>query len=231
MLELLKEITRLGYLEDWPGSGEALISLLRGITCLRAGVLWAGIRHLDQVGRWHTAATQLLGKFVPEETLRNTAAELYHNDFRRDKRLLLILGVALGAQALTVPDYFATAPRFVTHVVGLRYGSRAAEAAALAPGMPVLLVREPENPHDAGAVAVLAPWGTPLGYLRRPLAAVLSARIDAGETFAARVAALCPEHDDPNARLHIEVQQTEATVRVRLLRVEGPAPCCRTVRQ
>lgn len=73
--------------------------------------------------------------------------------------------------------------------------------------MPVFLVREPKNPHDPNAVAVLAPWGAPLGYLHRPLAAVLSARIDAGEAFSACVATILGEACDPDERLHVEVWQ------------------------
>lgn len=220
VLALLKDVARLGYIEEWPGSGEDLIFLLQGIDCLQKGIIWAGIRNLEAVARWHLPATRLLDKYLHEEVLLNAAAELYHNGFRRDKRLLLVLGAVLGARALTVPDYFANAPRFVTRVVGLHYGSRAAEAAALTLGMPVFLVREPENPHDPNAVAVLALWGAPLGYLHRPLAAALTARCEKGETFAARVAAVLGEACDPNERLHIEVWRGDSPEKICFVQCE-----------
>ncbi|MGQ9513274.1 HIRAN domain-containing protein [Thermodesulfitimonas sp.] len=218
MLALLKDVARLGYLEEWPDDGGTnLIVLLRGIQHLQQGALWAGIRDLEAVGRWHALAAKLLAKYVPEEVLLNATAELYHNAFKRDKRLLLVFGAILGPAALTVPDYFVTAPRFVTRVVGLRHGTRLAEAAELAPGMPVYLVREPENLHDPNAVAVLAPWGAPLGYLHRPLAAALTARCERGESFAACVVTLCGEAYDPNERLHIEVRRDASASTIRIL--------------
>lgn len=210
MLALLKDVARLGYIEAWPGSGEDLIFLLQGIDRLQKGVIWAGIRDLEAVDRWHPLAAKLLAKYVPEEVLLNAAAELYHNGFRRDKRLLLILGAVLGPAALAVPEYFAVAERFITRVVGLRYGHRFEELEALEPGMLLYLVREPENPHDPNAVAVLAPWGAPLGYLHRPLAAALTARCEKGETFAARVAAVLGPDADPNERLYIEVWREDS---------------------
>lgn len=205
MLDLLKEVAHLGYLDAWPTEGEDLFALLRGIDGLRKGAIWAGIRSLEEVTGWHPLAAKLLAKYVSEDVLLNTAAELYHNAFERNSRLLLVLGSLLGPAALAVPAYFAVASRFVTRVVGLRYGERCRELAALKPGMPVYLVREPENRCDPNAVAVFAPWGRHLGYLRAPLAAALSARCAAGEAFAARVAAVLGPGCDPNERLHIEV--------------------------
>ena len=223
MIALLKEIAQRGYLEEWPGSGEDLVSLLRGVNRLQKGAIWAGLAELQKVGRWHALATHLLAEYVTQETLLNAAAELYHNNFQRDKRLLLVLGSVLGPAALTAVDYFTQAARFITRVVGLRYGSRLAEAAALAPGMPVYLVREPENPHDSRAIAVLTPWGAHLGYLRAPLAAVLSTRIDSGETFAARIAAICGEAADADERLHIEVWRDNSPEKICFVFCE-PAP-------
>lgn len=224
MLTLLKDVARLGYLEEWPDDGGTdLIVLLRGIRHLQQGALWAGIRDLEAVGRWHALAAKLLAKYVPEEVLLNATAELYHNAFKRDKRLLLIFGAILGPAALTAPDYFITAPCFITRIVGLRHGARLAEAAELAPGMPVYLVREPENLHDPNAVAVLTPWGAPLGYLHRPLAAVLTTRCEQGESFTARVVAFCGEAYDPNERLHIEVRRDDAAATIRLVSYEPAA--------
>ena len=81
-------------------------------------------------------------------------------------------------------------PRFVTRVVGLCYEDRQKALAALHPAMPVSLVLEPENRYDPNAVAVVAPRGAQLGYLRASLAALLARRYARGGVFAARVAAV-----------------------------------------
>ncbi|MGQ9498629.1 MAG: hypothetical protein ACUVSP_10175 [Desulfotomaculales bacterium] len=59
--------------------------------------------------------------------------------------------------------------------------------------------------HGPHAVAVIAPWGAQLGYLRASLAAILAPRYARGEVFAARVAAVMGPDYDPNDRLYIEV--------------------------
>lgn len=70
-------------------------------------------------------------------------------------------------------------------------------------GMPLQLVREPENPHDARAVRV--DWqGYVLGYLPRVENSTVSRALDAGEAVEARIARL-REHRNPWQRLEIEV--------------------------
>lgn len=70
-------------------------------------------------------------------------------------------------------------------------------------GMPLQLVREPENPHDARAVRV--DWqGHVLGYLPRVENSTVSRALDAGEAVEARIARL-REHRNPWQRLEIEV--------------------------
>lgn len=68
MLELLKDVARLGYIEEWPGSGDELIFLLRGMDFLRIGAVWAGLAELRKISRWHLAANPHLP--VPGEDQR-----------------------------------------------------------------------------------------------------------------------------------------------------------------
>lgn len=207
MLNLLKAAAGRGYLEAWPpDEGEGFLAAIRGVALLRQGALWGGIRELEKVRNWHSAAFDLLREFVPEETLVNAAAELYHNSFVPGSHLLFVLGVLLGPVADDVQEFFFKAPEFVTRVVGLRYEERLREAAQLTPEMPVVLVREPENRVDPEAVAVLAPWGAHLGYLRAPLASVITSRCRQGEAFSAFVAAVLGPEYDPNERLHLRVK-------------------------
>lgn len=59
---------------------------------------------------------------------------------------------------------------------------------AAAPGAPLVLVRDPENEHDADAIAVhLALSGEQLGWVPRALAAEVAPSLDAGEPWSALV--------------------------------------------
>lgn len=58
--------------------------------------------------------------------------------------------------------------------------SRQAELAQCRPGEAVRLVREPENPHDHMAVAVVSCRGIRVGYLKRDRAVWIGSKIDRG---------------------------------------------------
>lgn len=204
MLELLKDAVRFGYLEDWPGDAEDFILLIHGIHHLQNGAIWAGICDMQRISRWHQTAVRLLTKYVPEEVLLNAAAELYHSAFKRDKHLLLVLGAVLGPVAVTLPDYFKSASRFITRVVGVRYKT-CLSLAKLEPGMQITFALEKPNQQDPESVVVIGPGDIPLGYLNPPLAATLAARYLTGEAFSAHIAAVLGSAYDINERLHIEV--------------------------
>jgi len=53
------------------------------------------------------------------------------------------------------------------------------------PGAQLDLRRDPDNPHDPGAIAVHAPSGGQLGWVPREVAAELAPLIDAGEQWRA----------------------------------------------
>lgn len=74
---------------------------------------------------------------------------------------------------------------FSLPVIGERHDnedgtSRQAELALCSPGEEVLLVREPENPHDRMAVAVVSCRGVKVGYLKRDRAVWIGSKIDRG---------------------------------------------------
>ena len=58
--------------------------------------------------------------------------------------------------------------------------SRQVELARCEVGEPVMLVREPENPHDHLAVAIVTMRGVRVGYLRRDRAAWIAPKVDRG---------------------------------------------------
>ncbi|MRX42343.1 HIRAN domain-containing protein [Agromyces kandeliae] len=69
-------------------------------------------------------------------------------------------------------------------VRGVKYYGDAAKVASLSPGTPVQLVREPNNPHDANAIAVVAD-GLPVGHVNKQMAARMAHLLDAGDPLRA----------------------------------------------
>ena len=74
----------------------------------------------------------------------------------------------------------------VSGVAGARHHAEALESGAAAPGRPLTLVREADNPHDPNAIAVHA-GGEHVGFVPRELAAALAPELDAGRTWSAVV--------------------------------------------
>jgi len=61
----------------------------------------------------------------------------------------------------------------VSHVAGAVHRPQALTSDAAAPGKPLTLRAEPDNPHDPDAVAVLTAAGEPVGYVPRELNTLL----------------------------------------------------------
>ncbi len=81
---------------------------------------------------------------------------------------------------------------FTTRLAGVTQNNpdgtkRQATLGKLAPGDIAALVREPQNPHDANAVAVVDPHFGQLGYIPAGLAALLADQLDGGLTGFARI--------------------------------------------
>jgi len=86
-------------------------------------------------------------------------------------------------------------------LAGLRYYAAAEVRQELRVGDPVELAREPQNAHDANAIAVM--WrGRKLGYVPRRDNATLAWGLDRGERLRARISRLAP---NPARRIEIEV--------------------------
>jgi hypothetical protein len=79
-----------------------------------------------------------------------------------------------------------------SHIAGYVFHRDPALETRLAPGQPLELTREPDNPHDP--LAVLVAWqGRKLGYLPRPFNTHIARRLDAGEALVCRFARAQPE--------------------------------------
>jgi hypothetical protein len=68
-----------------------------------------------------------------------------------------------------------------------RHHAEALVAEDVAPGRPLELRRDPENPHDPSAIAVHAAGGAQVGWVPRELAAELAPELDRGAPWSAVV--------------------------------------------
>ncbi|MEW6724600.1 MAG: single-stranded-DNA-specific exonuclease RecJ [Bacillota bacterium] len=76
---------------------------------------------------------------------------------------------------------------FYTKVAGVTFENRQAMVSQCRVGESLRLVRQPENPHDPNAVAILNRQGQQLGFLNARLAKNLAPLLDGGETYLASV--------------------------------------------
>jgi hypothetical protein len=111
------------------------------------------------------------------------------NDLSR--RAALALGPALAALAAHGPSRAAALATRVLllecDVAGMPYYDADAALAALRPGAPLLLRREPGNRHDALAIEVSTAVGLKLGYVPRLHNPVIARLMDAGKRIVAEV--------------------------------------------
>ncbi|MCW4116880.1 HIRAN domain-containing protein [Aurantimonas sp. MSK8Z-1] len=86
----------------------------------------------------------------------------------------------------------AVEPLMDVAIAGGRYHALKDRRAALPLGRLLRLAREPENPFDPNAVAILDTDGARLGYVPRAAAGRVAALLDAGEAVAAEIVGTLP---------------------------------------
>lgn len=122
----------------------------------------------------------------------------------RRRFLALSTGGAAAAVLPAAPARPATPPLFLleTHVAGTAYYRADEVRENLRVGQPLILAREPANPHDALAIEVFTSEGVKLGYVPRVRNPPFARLMDAGRTVLARLAATGPrEWDDIRMKL------------------------------
>jgi len=120
-------------------------------------------------------------------------------------RLVFILLACLAAASALAQERAASVRLLVqsSPLAGFRYYAAAQVWEDLRVGDRLELLREPDNPHDANAIAVA--WrGRKLGYVPRRENAALAWGLDRGERVQARISRLAP-HPNPARRIEIEV--------------------------
>lgn len=187
--------------------------ILQGIMLIRQGALAAGGSAWENARRTTQAHLSLIRTLVTADRLLNAAAEIL-NDFDWEKeqhsRVLLLLGGLLGDQVARLDTFYEDAPAFITRVVGLRYEGRSNKLSRLRPGEALMLQRQPDNPADPHAVLVREEHQGVLGYLRRPLARVISRQLEQGTLFQASVECILESSFPADERLNIRVVRVEA---------------------
>ncbi|KQT45103.1 hypothetical protein ASG43_12415 [Aureimonas sp. Leaf454] len=102
--------------------------------------------------------------------------------------------IALVAAAFgRVAPARAAEPIMDVAIAGGRYHALKPRRALLPLGRVLTLAREPENPFDANAVAILDADGVRLGYVPRAAAGQVAALLDGGETVTAEIVGTLPD--------------------------------------
>jgi single-stranded-DNA-specific exonuclease len=104
---------------------------------------------------------------------------------------------ARAPQILSRDEYssIAEATSFFTKAVGVTFDGRQDVVRTLSVGDGLTVERVHDNPVDPNAIALRAPSGEQVGFLRRQIAAALAPVIDSGATYVARVEQLTGEED------------------------------------
>jgi single-stranded-DNA-specific exonuclease len=150
-----------------------------------------------------------IDELVRHEGAVDMAFELDVDEWRGRSRAQLIVRDVIaraegdaGPAAELVDDLFARAdellareeyagiedaPSFNTKLAGVTFEGRQEVLGRLTNGMPLRLVRQPDNEFDRMACALLDTHGSQVGFLNRRLAAVLAPAIDAGIEYDVEV--------------------------------------------
>lgn len=102
------------------------------------------------------------------------------------------------------------APSFHTKLAGVTFEGRQGTVSSLEPGAPLRLFRQPENPHDANAIALFDPHGAQVGFLNRRLAAALAPVLDAGVEYDVEVSDVTGGEEGRSFGVNILVTRRDA---------------------
>lgn len=145
----------------------------------------------------HDAAVDIAYEVSADEWRGRTRVQMVVRDYEVRK-----VESAYAPAADLVEDLFARADEilareeyvgiedtesFHTKLAGVTFEGRQGVVAALAPGVPLRVERQSDNPHDVNAIALRDPTGEQVGFFNRRLAAVLAPVVDAGVEYDVEV--------------------------------------------
>ena len=114
-------------------------------------------------------------------------------------------------------DAYATigeATHFVTKVVGVTFEGRQTVVSTLQAGQELVVMREPDNPADANAIALRTLSGAQVGFLRRQIAAHIAPNLDGGMQYTAFVSAVTGGVEGRSYGANIEVSREDDDARM-----------------
>lgn len=170
-----------------------------------------------------------IDRFVTHEEAVDLAYSLEIDTWRgRERVQLMVRAVAAhadteGANAL-VDELFADADRilargeyeniadaesFHTKLAGVSFEGRQSVVTRLTEGTPLRLVREPDNPYDTNAIALMDPIGDQVGFFNRRLAAALASEVDAGVSYSVTVTEVTGGEEERSRGVNVLVQRSD----------------------
>jgi len=164
----------------------------------------------------HDAAVDIAYELVADEWRGRPRLQLHARDLR------VHAGGRRGAAAELLDDLFDRAEEIIareeyagiedaesfhTKLAGVTFEGRQDAIARLAPGVPLRVVRQPDNPHDPNAIALFDTHGTHLGYFNRRLAAALAPVIDKGVEYDVEVTDLTGGADGKSHGVNVLVSR------------------------
>ena len=103
------------------------------------------------------------------------------------------------------------AATFHTKLAGVTFEGRQSSLERLAPGTPLRLERQPDNPYDANACALFDPHGDQVGFFNRRLAAALVPAIDAGVDYDIEVTEVTGGDEGRSLGVNVLVARRDAS--------------------
>ncbi len=146
----------------------------------------------------------------------------------RERLQLMVRDLRIGsaapeeAAAALVDELFADADRilardgygniadagsFHTKLAGVTFDERQTVVGRLAPGAPLRLKRQADNPHDPNACALFDALGDHVGFFNRRLAAAIAPAIDAGAAYDVVVSEVTGGKAGESLGVNVEVQR------------------------
>lgn len=131
----------------------------------------------------------------------------------REEQLSPIDRLFIGEAAAATDPYanIGDAEEFYTKAVGVTFEGRQAILATLQRGERLRLAREPHNPHDPNAIALITASGEQIGYLKRELARHLAPLMDAGVEYEASVSEVTGQVEGRSLGVNLFVQKKSSS--------------------
>ena len=103
----------------------------------------------------------------------------------------------------------ADATSFFTKAVGVTFGDRQQVMRSLHEGDELLLERQPDNPHDPCAIALVAESGDQVGFLRRQIASAIAPLMDEGTEYVAHVLQVTGGEEGRSLGVNVQVERVD----------------------